>query len=281
MTFSKMIFQSTFLHYCSCMTNWMCLGSFPISPRWRFCSTSMENLNSAWFRQVSQTLWYRIRPAVVEIYPQNQSKSFGRVYLFLGRILNILQNQSPTRFCRRRSREKYILSGWIEIALLGRSWKSWRCRHQDVILFCKLASGRRDIGKTNCYRAFDTGQNYVYIYEERRPVEIEESTSSSTSFLLRILFTMHFTHLAIPTLASLVAVQAHPGHDINEEIAHIARAHEFHKRDISSCYSKLKARGHHQRTTDRRHEILKNERAKRGLPTGKPPFIPSLPPFIS
>ncbi|KAK6598939.1 hypothetical protein H4I96_08143 [Botrytis cinerea] len=78
---------------------------------------------------------------------------------------------------------------------------------------------------------------------------------------------MHFTHLAIPTLASLVAVQAHPGHDINEEIAHIARAHEFHKRDISSCYSKLKARGHHQRTTDRRHEILKNERAKRGLPT--------------
>ncbi|TEY39971.1 hypothetical protein BOTCAL_0445g00040 [Botryotinia calthae] len=81
---------------------------------------------------------------------------------------------------------------------------------------------------------------------------------------------MHFTHLAIPTLASLVAVQAHPGHDINEEIAHIARAHKFHKRDISSCYSKLKARGHHQRTTDRRHEILKNERAKRGLPTANP-----------
>ncbi|KAB8294009.1 hypothetical protein EYC80_009471 [Monilinia laxa] len=78
---------------------------------------------------------------------------------------------------------------------------------------------------------------------------------------------MHFTHLAIPTLASLVAVQAHPGHNINQEIADIAKGHEFHKRDISSCYSKLKARGHHQRTADRRHEILENERAKRGLPT--------------
>ncbi|THV54017.1 hypothetical protein BGAL_0036g00140 [Botrytis galanthina] len=77
---------------------------------------------------------------------------------------------------------------------------------------------------------------------------------------------MHFTRLAIPTVASLVAVQAHPGHDIKEEIAHIARAHEFHNRDISSCYSKLKARGHHQRTTDRRHEILQNERANRDLP---------------
>ncbi|ESZ95649.1 hypothetical protein SBOR_3950 [Sclerotinia borealis F-4128] len=78
---------------------------------------------------------------------------------------------------------------------------------------------------------------------------------------------MHFTRLAIPTLASLVVVQAHPGHDINQEIADIAKAHEFHKRDISSCYSKLKARGHHQRITDRRHEIIKKEREKRGLPT--------------
>ncbi|KAF7890837.1 uncharacterized protein EAF01_010646 [Botrytis porri] len=86
---------------------------------------------------------------------------------------------------------------------------------------------------------------------------------------------MHFTRLAIPTLASLVAVQAHPGHDIKEEIAHIARAHEFRKREISSCYSKLKARGHYQRTTDRRHEILQNERAKRGLPIGNFPFTHS------
>lgn len=118
MSLLKRMFQSHFLHYCSRMTNCICFWSSPISPRWRSCRTGMENLNCTWFRQVSQTLWCRITPAIVEIYPQNQSKSFGRVYLCLGMILNILQNQSPTRFCRRRSREKYILSGWIEIVWL-------------------------------------------------------------------------------------------------------------------------------------------------------------------
>ncbi|KAF7891784.1 hypothetical protein EAF00_008086 [Botryotinia globosa] len=108
----------------------------------------------------------------------------------------------------------------------------------------------------------------ICMCEEHRPVEIEESTSSSTSFLPSILFTMHFTRLAIPTVASLVAVQAHPGHDIKEEIAHMARAHEFHKRDISSCYSKLKARGHHQRTP------IEDTRSSR---TSEPSVVSPLP----
>lgn len=86
---------------------------------------------------------------------------------------------------------------------------------------------------------------------------------------------MHFSRLAIPTLASLVAVQAHPGHDINQDIADISKGHELHKRDISSCYPKLKARGHHQRSADRRHDILKIGRKKRGLPTGILPPIPN------
>ncbi|RDW75148.1 extracellular dioxygenase-2 [Coleophoma cylindrospora] len=77
---------------------------------------------------------------------------------------------------------------------------------------------------------------------------------------------MRFNHL-LPGLALLSAVtQAHPGHDISELVAE--RAAHFATnapRDISHCAAKLKARGHQQRTIDRRSALLKREREKRGI----------------
>ncbi|KAL3422060.1 hypothetical protein PVAG01_06216 [Phlyctema vagabunda] len=64
-------------------------------------------------------------------------------------------------------------------------------------------------------------------------------------------------------------VQAHPGHDIDQEIAERAEHLASNpRRDISHCAAKLKARGHQQRTIDRRSGILRREREKRGLTTG-------------
>ena len=75
--------------------------------------------------------------------------------------------------------------------------------------------------------------------------------------------------LAAATLIASIIVQAHPGHDIKQEIAERARLLENSKRDITHCSAKLKARGVEQRTIERRSEILRAEREKRGLPTGE------------
>lgn len=73
--------------------------------------------------------------------------------------------------------------------------------------------------------------------------------------------------LSVATLATTL-VQAHPGHDIAEELAERAEYLQHYTRDVSQCAAKLKARGHHQRTIERRSALLKREREKRGLPTG-------------
>lgn len=83
--------------------------------------------------------------------------------------------------------------------------------------------------------------------------------------------------MQIPTLAtlcifSLVAVKAHPGHNIQEEIRAHARGLVNAPRDISHCAAELKARGIEQRTLERRAEILRSEREKRGIPTGSSPL---------
>ncbi|PQE33172.1 extracellular dioxygenase protein [Rutstroemia sp. NJR-2017a WRK4] len=76
---------------------------------------------------------------------------------------------------------------------------------------------------------------------------------------------MHFLRLVVPAVLSSALVTAHPGHDIKREIEELEKAHEYTRRDISHCYSKLKARGIHQQTANRRAEILKAEREKRGI----------------
>ncbi|TVY84533.1 hypothetical protein LSUE1_G000617 [Lachnellula suecica] len=60
---------------------------------------------------------------------------------------------------------------------------------------------------------------------------------------------------------------AHPGHDIQQEIQARARGLEDSPRDISHCAAELKARGLEQRTVERRTEILRGAREKRGLLT--------------
>lgn len=79
---------------------------------------------------------------------------------------------------------------------------------------------------------------------------------------------MHFLRLAVPAVLSWVLVTAHPGHDIKQEIEDLEKAHEYTRRDISHCYSKLRARGIHEQTANRRVEILKTEREKRGIIAG-------------
>lgn len=65
------------------------------------------------------------------------------------------------------------------------------------------------------------------------------------------------------------AVQAYPGHDVSQELAeraaHLATSA---RRDISQCAAKLKTRVHQQRTIDRRSDVLRREREKRGIIAG-------------
>lgn len=80
---------------------------------------------------------------------------------------------------------------------------------------------------------------------------------------------MKFLTFASLCFANLVAVQAHPGHDIQEEIHARALGLQNTPRDISHCAGLLKARGFEKQTVARRAEILRSEREKRGLPTSK------------
>jgi hypothetical protein len=80
---------------------------------------------------------------------------------------------------------------------------------------------------------------------------------------------MYFLTFAILYFASLVVVQAHPGHDIQQEMQARALGLQNTPPDIGHCAAKLKARGLEQQTVERCAEILRSEREKRGLPTCK------------
>lgn len=76
---------------------------------------------------------------------------------------------------------------------------------------------------------------------------------------------MHFKSLAaFAALASLA--QAHPGHDVSEEVAE--RRHfinSIHKKDLSHCADKLRARGIEARNIARRSAAVEQARALKGV----------------
>ncbi|KAG4421828.1 hypothetical protein IFR04_005078 [Cadophora malorum] len=80
---------------------------------------------------------------------------------------------------------------------------------------------------------------------------------------------MYIPSIAVALISTLALVQAHPGHDIKQEIEERAKALGNNPRDISHCAAKLKARGHEARTISRRSALLKAEREKRGLATAR------------
>lgn len=84
---------------------------------------------------------------------------------------------------------------------------------------------------------------------------------------------MQFLILGIAAFVTSGLVYAHPGHDIKQELAARAKLQEGSRRDISHCSAKLKAQGIERRTIERRTEILRVEREKRGLPTGTLPLL--------
>lgn len=80
---------------------------------------------------------------------------------------------------------------------------------------------------------------------------------------------MRFLSLAAANLLSTLLVLAHPGHDIKQEVEErTIKLQQVTRRDLSHCSAKLKASGYEQRIIQRRAEILRSEREKRGLPTG-------------
>jgi hypothetical protein len=83
---------------------------------------------------------------------------------------------------------------------------------------------------------------------------------------------MRLSSLAAAALLSSMFVHGHLGHDIKREIEDRgAKLQQISRRDLSHCSAKLKARGFEQRIIERRSEILRSEREKRGLPTGTIP----------
>ena len=67
------------------------------------------------------------------------------------------------------------------------------------------------------------------------------------------------------------SVLAHPGHNIQEELAERAAfLKEAPRRDLSHCAAKLKARGITQKNVQRRAAIAKAAREKRGIPHDAP-----------
>jgi len=76
---------------------------------------------------------------------------------------------------------------------------------------------------------------------------------------------MHFSPIAaVAALTSLV--QAHPGHDLTEEI--LERRHfvnSVHRKDLSHCADKLRARGIEARSIARRSAAVEEARALKGV----------------
>lgn len=63
-------------------------------------------------------------------------------------------------------------------------------------------------------------------------------------------------------------VLAHPGHDIQEEIAERAAFMQFAKKDLTHCAAKMKARGMDRSNVARRAVMVKNARNKRSIAEG-------------
>lgn len=80
---------------------------------------------------------------------------------------------------------------------------------------------------------------------------------------------MKFSSFAVATVLAQALVQAHPGHNVRKEVEQRAEAMKNMPRNLDHCAEKLKARGHTQRNIDRRAAVLKAEREKRGLASGK------------
>jgi hydroxymethylglutaryl-CoA reductase len=80
---------------------------------------------------------------------------------------------------------------------------------------------------------------------------------------------MQFLTFGIAAVLLSALVSAHPGHNPAQEATIRSNILGDSKRDISHCSAELKARGTMRQTIDRRLEILKSERQKRGLPTGE------------
>ncbi|PBP19802.1 extracellular dioxygenase [Diplocarpon rosae] len=78
----------------------------------------------------------------------------------------------------------------------------------------------------------------------------------------------------ITSLVALAAVAthvvAHPGHDINEEIAQRAAYMQHAKKDLSHCAAKLKARGLDKSSVARRAAAIKEARKKRSIADDAP-----------
>lgn len=75
---------------------------------------------------------------------------------------------------------------------------------------------------------------------------------------------------AVVVLLAGVA-NGHPGDDHREEL--LKRAdwlNQVERRDLSHCAGKLKARGIHARSHQRRRELADAQRAKRSLASGMP-----------
>jgi hypothetical protein len=79
---------------------------------------------------------------------------------------------------------------------------------------------------------------------------------------------MQFSTTLIAAVAALSStVAAHPGHDARQEIAERRAFMATHKRDLSHCAEKLKARGIEARNVARRAATATRQRERRGLVT--------------
>jgi hypothetical protein len=87
---------------------------------------------------------------------------------------------------------------------------------------------------------------------------------------------MQFIASLIAAAALASNVVAHPGHDIQEEIAERAAYMQFAKKDLSHCSAKLKARGMDKSNVARRAALARNARKKRSIQEGQ--SSRSLPP---
>lgn len=87
---------------------------------------------------------------------------------------------------------------------------------------------------------------------------------------------MHFSTL-IAVAATLVgSIEAHPGHNVAQEMKERAAAMAGLPRDLSHCAEKLEARGVTAKAAARRAKMLREARIARGLDAGKIFFTHSI-----
>jgi hypothetical protein len=83
---------------------------------------------------------------------------------------------------------------------------------------------------------------------------------------------VHFSKAFVAAVAAFMVTQvvAHPGHDIDQEIAErSAFLKNSAKRDLSHCSSSLRKRGIEDDSIKRRQAAIEKARAERGLPLSK------------